>query len=177
MNFDPRRAAGKTVIMFSCGGRADGGGAVTNSQLFNFPASDSTEPLTLQPINAAGTCLAVTTTTTTTSSSSAQDDIAILDQAPCQPGDLSQTFTISQGAAKAAPSSPQDPSSPGTGVAPASLKSTASSATQTQEGGPPVLTSICIVSTTVVTQTQLRVVATATVTVTVTASSSVVGYS
>ncbi|EHK97255.1 hypothetical protein M7I_6985 [Glarea lozoyensis 74030] len=34
MNFDPRRAAGNTVIMFSCGGRADGG-------------------------NAAGTCLAV----------------------------------------------------------------------------------------------------------------------
>lgn len=25
VNFDPRRAAGDTVIMFSCGGRADGG--------------------------------------------------------------------------------------------------------------------------------------------------------
>lgn len=25
LNFDPRRAAGNTVILFSCGGRADGG--------------------------------------------------------------------------------------------------------------------------------------------------------
>jgi hypothetical protein len=25
LNFDPRRAAGDTVIIFSCGGRADGG--------------------------------------------------------------------------------------------------------------------------------------------------------
>ncbi|EKD17756.1 uncharacterized protein L3040_008058 [Drepanopeziza brunnea f. sp. 'multigermtubi'] len=174
MNFDPRRAAGKTVIMFSCGGRADGGGAVTNSQLFNFSASDSTEPLTLQPTNAAGTCLAVTTTTTTTtSSSSAQDDIPILDQAPCQPGDASQKFTISEGAAIAAPASPQGPSSPGTVVAPVLLNGAASSAaTPTQEGGA-ALTSICIV-TTIVTQTQLRVVAKATVTVTASAS---IGYS
>lgn len=42
LNFDPRRAAGDQVIMFSCGGRADGGGAVTNSQLFNFDATKTT---------------------------------------------------------------------------------------------------------------------------------------
>lgn len=36
LNFDPRRAVGDTVIMFSCGGRADGGKSVSieNQTLF-----------------------------------------------------------------------------------------------------------------------------------------------
>ncbi|KAJ7154692.1 hypothetical protein C8R46DRAFT_1118139 [Mycena filopes] len=34
LNFDDRRAAGDQVNLFSCGGRADGAGKVTNSQLF-----------------------------------------------------------------------------------------------------------------------------------------------
>ncbi|KAJ7037998.1 hypothetical protein C8F04DRAFT_1256506 [Mycena alexandri] len=55
LNFDPRRAAGDQVILFSCGGRADGGGTVTNSQLFTFPNVTSTTPIA--PINQAGTCL------------------------------------------------------------------------------------------------------------------------
>jgi hypothetical protein len=50
MNFDPRRAAGDQVIMFSCGGRADGGGSVTNSQLFAFDAAQ-TKGVPLAPQN------------------------------------------------------------------------------------------------------------------------------
>ena len=38
MNFDPRRADGDQVILFSCGGRADGGGSVTNSQVCPSPS-------------------------------------------------------------------------------------------------------------------------------------------
>ncbi|KZP22510.1 hypothetical protein FIBSPDRAFT_1043557 [Athelia psychrophila] len=58
LNFDPRRAAGNQVILFSCGGRADGGGAVTNSQLFNFAAGASS--VALVPQNGANaTCLSV----------------------------------------------------------------------------------------------------------------------
>ncbi|KAK0103733.1 hypothetical protein ONS95_005739 [Cadophora gregata] len=78
-NFDPRRAAGNTVIMFSCGGRADGGGQVTNSQLFGFAGGAG--PLSFEPKNAAGTCLAVTANN-------------VLDQAPCKAGDASQSFTF-----------------------------------------------------------------------------------
>ncbi|KAJ7438462.1 hypothetical protein FB451DRAFT_159726 [Mycena latifolia] len=55
LNFDPRRAAGNQVLLFSCGGRADGGGAVTNSQLFTF--KDASAPIPLAPTNQAGTCL------------------------------------------------------------------------------------------------------------------------
>jgi hypothetical protein len=56
MNFDPRRAAGDTVIMFSCGGRADGEGGVSNSQLFTFTGQKS---LKLQSENGNGVvCLA-----------------------------------------------------------------------------------------------------------------------
>ncbi|KXX74655.1 hypothetical protein MMYC01_208148 [Madurella mycetomatis] len=56
-NFDPRRPTGKQVVLFSCGGRADGGGDVTNSQLFAFDGNAG--PLSLQPRNEAGSCLVV----------------------------------------------------------------------------------------------------------------------
>ncbi|APA15118.1 hypothetical protein sscle_14g098880 [Sclerotinia sclerotiorum 1980 UF-70] len=79
LNFDPRRAAGNTVIMFSCGGRADGDGLVTNSQL--FPFNGTSGPLTLSPGNAPGTCLSATTAN-------------VLDEAPCDESDFSQTFTF-----------------------------------------------------------------------------------
>ncbi|CZR58275.1 uncharacterized protein PAC_08166 [Phialocephala subalpina] len=85
MNFDPRRAAGNTVIMFSCGGRADGGGAVTNSQLFNFTSGSG--PLTLAPLNDAGTCLTVTSNN-------------VLDSAACS-GASTQSFTFGGGSAAA----------------------------------------------------------------------------
>jgi len=55
LNFDPRRAAGNQVILFSCGGRADGGGSVTNSQLFTFNGASTSIPLL--PTNQANTCL------------------------------------------------------------------------------------------------------------------------
>ncbi|KAF7334228.1 hypothetical protein MSAN_02384100 [Mycena sanguinolenta] len=55
-NFDPRRAAGDQVILFSCGGRADGSGQVNNSQLFPFTNADLTAPYALTPSNAQGVC-------------------------------------------------------------------------------------------------------------------------
>ncbi|KAJ6454691.1 hypothetical protein C8R45DRAFT_846438 [Mycena sanguinolenta] len=55
-NFDSRRAAGDQVILFSCGGRADGGGQVTNSQLFPFVNANLTAPYALTPSNAPGVC-------------------------------------------------------------------------------------------------------------------------
>ncbi|TAQ89329.1 hypothetical protein B7494_g2308 [Chlorociboria aeruginascens] len=88
LNFDPRRAAGNTVIMFSCGGRADGGGTVTNSQEFAF--NGTAGPLSFTPGNAVGTCLAVT----------AQN---VLDQAPCSSTDATQFFTLGNAAAASAP--------------------------------------------------------------------------
>ncbi|KAJ7885097.1 hypothetical protein B0H14DRAFT_2338844, partial [Mycena olivaceomarginata] len=48
LNFDPRRAAGNQVLLFSCGGRADGGGQVTDSQLFAFNGAAGPQALTPQ---------------------------------------------------------------------------------------------------------------------------------
>ncbi|KAF7348481.1 hypothetical protein MVEN_01365500 [Mycena venus] len=56
LNFDDRRAAGDQVIMFACGGRADGSGQVTNSQLFPFVDADLKAPYALTPSNAKGVC-------------------------------------------------------------------------------------------------------------------------
>ncbi|EXJ71743.1 uncharacterized protein A1O5_05552 [Cladophialophora psammophila CBS 110553] len=77
-NFDPRRAAGNQVILFSCGGRADGSGTVTNSQL--FPFTGSAGPLTLTPENAPGDCLTV--------------NGALIDIAACNAADANQSFTF-----------------------------------------------------------------------------------
>jgi hypothetical protein len=85
MNFDPRRAAGNQVLLFSCGGRADGGGQVTNSQLFTF--SGGAGPLSLQPLNQAGSCFTVKGN--------------VLDVAQCSSGDAKQSFTIGDGAGDA----------------------------------------------------------------------------
>lgn len=80
INFDPRRAAGDTVILFSCGGRADGGGLVTDSQL--FPFSGATESIVLAPENEKGaTCLVQ------------NDSTSRLGSATCT-GDSEQVFTI-----------------------------------------------------------------------------------
>ncbi len=55
VNFDDRRAAGDKVIIFSCGGRADGDGQTTNSQTFAFNGGNT---LLLSPGNSQGTtCL------------------------------------------------------------------------------------------------------------------------
>ncbi|KAH8802635.1 hypothetical protein F5884DRAFT_475665 [Xylogone sp. PMI_703] len=77
MNFDPRRAAGNQAIMFSCGGRADGGGQVTTSQL--FPTANGTE-FTLSPENQAGTCFTVKGN--------------VIDVANCDSSDANQSFTF-----------------------------------------------------------------------------------
>ena len=93
-NFDPRRAAGNQVLLFSCGGRADGGksstlvsrlvaknlpgGSVTDSQLFSF-AGDA-GPLAFEPQNANGTCFTVKGN--------------VLDQAACDDSDPNQSFTF-----------------------------------------------------------------------------------
>ncbi|KAI1739921.1 hypothetical protein F4680DRAFT_128555 [Xylaria scruposa] len=78
-NFDPRRAAGNQALLFSCGGRADGGGQVTNSQL--FPFNGGAGPLSLSPENDPNTCFTVL-------------DNNVIDVAPCQAGDLRQLFTF-----------------------------------------------------------------------------------
>ncbi|KAJ6782011.1 hypothetical protein PWT90_05866 [Aphanocladium album] len=55
LSFDPRRPADSQVHLFSCGGRADGGGQVSNSQLFAFDGKEETIALT--PQNSPGKCL------------------------------------------------------------------------------------------------------------------------
>ncbi|KAL2263928.1 hypothetical protein VTK26DRAFT_4309 [Humicola hyalothermophila] len=82
-NFDPRRQAGDQVLLFSCGGRADGGGEVTDSQLFAFDGGAG--PLSLQPQNQDGSCLVV------------KGDA--IDIARCDDEDASQSFTFGSGAA------------------------------------------------------------------------------
>jgi hypothetical protein len=64
------------VVLFSCGGRADGEGKVTDSQLFGFTGGDS---ITLAPVSDKTTCLA--------------PNGAKLDSAGCT-GDAAQTFSI-----------------------------------------------------------------------------------
>lgn len=56
LSFDPRRPADSQVHLFSCGGRADGGGEVSNSQLFAFDAKEQ-GPIALKPQNSPGKCL------------------------------------------------------------------------------------------------------------------------
>ncbi|KAL1880782.1 hypothetical protein VTK73DRAFT_5167 [Phialemonium thermophilum] len=82
-NFDPRRAPGNQVLLFSCGGRADGGGEVTNSQLFEFNGGSG--PLSFEPENQKGSCLRVNGN--------------VLDIAKCDAGDSGQVFTFGQNAA------------------------------------------------------------------------------
>ncbi|KAI0144671.1 hypothetical protein GGR57DRAFT_323904 [Xylariaceae sp. FL1272] len=81
-NFDPRRAAGNQVLLFSCGGRADGGGSVTNSQL--FPFTGGAGPLSFSPENQADSCFTVAG--------------EVLDIAPCAAGDQNQLFTFGDAA-------------------------------------------------------------------------------
>lgn len=68
--------------MFSCGGRADGGGSVTNSQLFPFDGSSSST--SLSPSNGEGFCLFV------------DGDFINIDS--CSEGAAEQTFTFGDGA-------------------------------------------------------------------------------
>ncbi|OAA61915.1 Ricin B-related lectin [Niveomyces insectorum RCEF 264] len=88
-NVDPRRAAGNQVLLFSCGGRADGSGQVTNSQLFAF--NGTAGPLSFEPGNVPGSCLTAKGNT--------------VDIATCDPTDADQLFVFG-GAASSASSAP-----------------------------------------------------------------------
>lgn len=104
LNFDPRRAAGNQVILFSCGGRADGGGQTTDSQLFPFDGSNG--PLALTPKNSQNKiCMTVKG--------------GKLDQGNCNPDSASndQLFTIGGTAAQnpAPPTPPNNSGSSGNG--------------------------------------------------------------
>lgn len=82
LNVDDRRAVGDRVILFSCGGRADGSGGVTGSQVFSFTSANATaKSLRLQ---AGQTCLVANAT------------LGRVDRADCSADatDASQLFTI-----------------------------------------------------------------------------------
>ncbi|KUJ15139.1 uncharacterized protein LY89DRAFT_685954 [Mollisia scopiformis] len=147
MNFDPRRAAGNTVIMFSCGGRADGGGAVTNSQLFNFTGGAG--PLALAPINAVGTCLTVTSNN-------------VLDSAACS-GDSTQSFTFGGGSAASVSAS--------TTAASAAVSSTAVSSPVSELAASTSSSSSSCTSTTILTMTRSSASASAAASTTILSSS------
>ena len=55
LNADPRRDPGDQINLFSCGGRADGGGEVTDSQL--WAADGPLENMRFSPRNGRGFCL------------------------------------------------------------------------------------------------------------------------
>ncbi|KAJ7512574.1 hypothetical protein B0H11DRAFT_1699148 [Mycena galericulata] len=96
LNFDPRRAAGNQVLLFSCGGRADGGGAVTNSQLFAFNGGAGPLPFVPQNGNNA-TCLTI-------------DANNALDQTACNPASASGAELFSFGGAAASSGATKDTS-------------------------------------------------------------------
>ncbi|KIW31843.1 uncharacterized protein PV07_03436 [Cladophialophora immunda] len=142
-NFDPRRAAGNQVLLFSCGGRADGSGAVTNSQL--FPFSGGAGPLALSPENAPGDCLTV--------------NGALVDIAACNTADPNQSFTF--GDAGAAVSSSVDAASPTVVTDCAPVSTVTVSATSVSTATVTVIsTAAAAVSTTVSTVTVLTTTAT-----------------
>ncbi|KAM3506273.1 hypothetical protein MY11210_007625 [Beauveria gryllotalpidicola] len=115
LSFDPRRPSDSQVHMFSCGGRADGGGEVSDSQLFAFNGTEGTIALT--PQNSPGQCLVA-----------AVDKVVI---AVCDDKDDKQKFTFGGDAGKSsdgntsqrkqpAPSSTTVGETPSTGVDPSS---------------------------------------------------------
>ena len=82
VSFDASREEGDQVIMFSCGGRADGDGEVTDSQLFVFDGEAG--PLSLKPENGEGMLCLV--------ASGDRVDIAT-----CEEGDDALLFTFGDG--------------------------------------------------------------------------------
>ncbi|KAL7918319.1 hypothetical protein ACQKWADRAFT_304521 [Trichoderma austrokoningii] len=114
-NFDPRRAAGNQVLLFSCGGRADGGGSVTNSQLFAFTGGNG--PLSLTPENDSTKCLVPKGN--------------LVDIADCSARDATQKFTIG-GSAGGSDGSNSNSTSSAAATSAASSAAAGSSAVETQ---------------------------------------------
>ncbi|KAI1465124.1 uncharacterized protein F4812DRAFT_466578 [Daldinia caldariorum] len=137
-NFDPRRAAGDQVILFSCGGRADGGGEVTDSQLFPFDGSDG--PLTFSPKNDQQSCFTV------------KGDA--VDVAPCVAGSSDQTFTFDD-----APASVSSISS-GTEVSPTSTNPQVSTTSTFDSTTTTAITTVIATTTPVSDVTSSQVVST-----------------
>lgn len=86
LSVDPRRPADTQVHLFSCGGRADGGGQVADSQLFAFAAAQEGRAMALTPQNSPGKCLVV-----------AGDRVVLGD---CNDKDNAQKFTFGGDAGK-----------------------------------------------------------------------------
>ncbi|KAH7100363.1 hypothetical protein BKA62DRAFT_771631 [Auriculariales sp. MPI-PUGE-AT-0066] len=99
LNFDDRRADGNKVITFSCGGRADGGGRVTDSQLFEFSNTTATSLPLVPSSGKGGICFEI--------------NGGQLDRSDCQSSNpaTNQIFTIGD-AAPAAPAPTPDATSP-----------------------------------------------------------------
>ncbi|KAF1984198.1 hypothetical protein K402DRAFT_296414, partial [Aulographum hederae CBS 113979] len=143
LNFDPRRAAGETVNLFSCGGRADGGGAVTDSQLFDFPAAASWGagggwPMPLMPMNGpadGAACLFVRT--------AGEGQAGVLDQMKCVPGEQSQMFSFvgsqtqgqEQGQSGNGTAAAPSPSESGNAVVPPSVPAETGASDPTESAG------------------------------------------
>ncbi|KAL6242851.1 hypothetical protein RBB50_010497 [Rhinocladiella similis] len=130
-NFDPRRATGNQVILFSCGGRADGGGSVTDSQL--FPFAGSAGPQSFSPANSPGTCLTASG--------------AVLDQTACDATDMSQSFTFGDTISASTAVASVSPTSATTAVQMVSPTSTSGSGIATMTL-PPNASPTAVVSTT-----------------------------
>ncbi|EEB94212.1 hypothetical protein MPER_07014, partial [Moniliophthora perniciosa FA553] len=119
LNFDDRRAPGSQVILFSCGGRADGEGEVTDSQLFPFDGSAG--PLALTPKNSRNTvCLTVKGN--------------LLDQEACNPDAAAnnQLFTIGEGGQASPPATPSPTEVVSTASASEAVSTASTSATAVQ---------------------------------------------
>ncbi|ETS84722.1 hypothetical protein PFICI_02747 [Pestalotiopsis fici W106-1] len=143
--FDPTQTTGKQVMLFSCGGVADGSGNVTTSQL--FPGDGSAGSLTLAPENQATSCLTVK-----------GNSVEIAD---CEDGNEAQTFILDDGTASEAGNEKVD--APATTTAASSANAIATSP------GEQLITVTCQAVT--VTQPPVTVTATESVTVTVTEAS------
>ncbi|RYP89338.1 hypothetical protein DL769_000093 [Monosporascus sp. CRB-8-3] len=97
-NFDPRRAVDSQVFLFSCGGRADGGGDVADSQL--FPYTGGAGPGSFTPRNDLASCFTVT------------DNVVGIE--PCVSGNLDQLFLFNGVPEIIDPGNGQEPNEPST---------------------------------------------------------------
>ncbi|KAJ7698739.1 hypothetical protein B0H17DRAFT_327079 [Mycena rosella] len=136
LNFDDRRAAGDQVILFSCGGRADGVSGTTESQLFPLTsAAELAAPYALAPTNGKGAVCFV-------------NNNGRLSNVACAAGAADQLFTIGSGSGAA----------PATTAAPAatSAATTSAATTSADTTAAPAATSAaadCVASTVTVTVT------------------------